>query len=215
MLDVTGRDGVKRGALKHGALKHGALKGGALVLLAACVLLVFAQCGAGGGSPDGSAAAARGGRGFNATDVMFLQMMLPHQEQGVRLVRLARRHPVRPEVRTLAAAIETTQVAEAQRMQERLRGWRRPLRAAAHERAAHGGMPATTDAELLVLERTPADRFEREFLNLLIGHQDDAVQMARLEIGQGEDAWTRRLAGRVERSRSAQITRMLAMLRPG
>ncbi|MFI0412483.1 DUF305 domain-containing protein, partial [Actinomadura sp. 3N508] len=202
---AAGRPAVKRGVVKYGAL----------ALLAACVLLVFAQCGAAGGSPSGgSAPASRGGDGFNSTDVMFLQMMLPHQEQGVKLVRLAKRHAVRPEVKLLAAAIETTQVAEAKEMQQRLRGWRRPLRAESSEHASHGGMPETTDAELAALERTPPDRFEREFLNLLIGHQDDAVQMARLETGSGEDGWTKRLAARVDRSRSAQIEQMLAILRP-
>ncbi|TYK52518.1 DUF305 domain-containing protein [Actinomadura decatromicini] len=194
-------------------LRRAAPKYGALAILAACAVLVFAQCGAAGGSPTGgSTPAAQGGRGFNPTDVMFLQMMLPHQEQGVKLVRLAKGHAVTPEVRTLAAAIETTEVAEARQMQKRLRDWRRPLRAASGEHAAHGGLPETTDAELEALARTPADRFEREFLNLLIGHQDDAVQMARLETGQGEDSWTRRLAQRVDRSRSAQIKQMLKIL---
>lgn len=186
---------------------------GALALLAACGLLLVVQCGAGGSSSAGPApAAARGGAGFNGTDVMFLQMMLPHQEQGVALVRLARRHPVRPEVRTLAAAIETTEIAEARQMQDRLRGWRRPLRADPGAHAAHGGMPQTTDAELTALGKTRPDRFERAFLNLLIAHQDDAVQLARLEAGKGEDAWTKRLAQRVEKSRSAEIDQMLGLL---
>ncbi|MFG2090386.1 MULTISPECIES: DUF305 domain-containing protein [unclassified Spirillospora] len=74
----------------------------------------------------------------------------------MKLARLARRHPVRPEVRTLASAIEATQVAEAKRMQERLRAWRRPPRGRAHEHAAHGGMPETTDAELAALKRPPS-----------------------------------------------------------
>lgn len=185
----------------------------AAALLAVCGLLLIVRCGTTGGSPSGGPApAARGGAGFNASDVMFLQMMLPHQEQGVKLVRLAERHRVRPEVRTLAAAIETTEVAEARQMQGQLRSWRRPLRADPGAHAAHGGMPQTTEAELTALAKTPPDRFERAFLNLLIAHQDDAVQMARLETGKGRDAWTKRLAQRVERSRSAQIDQMLAFL---
>ncbi|WP_067464743.1 DUF305 domain-containing protein [Actinomadura macra] len=186
---------------------------GALALLAAGVLLLALQCGVAGGSPSGPAG-ARGGRGFNATDVMFLQMMVPHQGQGVRLVRLARGRPVRPEVATLAAAIESTQLREVKDMAARLREWRRPPTAPAHAHAAHGGMPVTPQAELDALDRTPADRFERAFLNLLIAHQDDAVQMARMETGGGQDAWTRRLAENVDRSRSAQITRMLTILGP-
>ncbi|MBE1530533.1 DUF305 domain-containing protein [Actinomadura algeriensis] len=190
------------------------MKYAAIALLAACGLLLFARCGAGGPSA-GSAAATRGGAGFNSTDVMFLQMMVPHQAQGVKLAALAREHPVRPEVRTLAAAIESTQRAEAGRIVGRLRGWERPLRAPADAHHAHGGVvPETTDAELAALERLPADRFEREFLNLLIARQDDAVQLARMELGKGEDAWTRGLAAKVERSRSAQIDRMLGLLDP-
>jgi uncharacterized protein (DUF305 family) len=181
----------------------------AWALAGACALaLVLLQCGASGGSPAGPA----GGRGFNATDVMFLQMMVPHQAQGVRLVRIARERPVRPEVATLAAAIESTQLSEIQRMAARLRAWKRPPTASAHEHAAHGGMPETTDAELKALARAPGGRFEREFLNLRSAHQDDAVQLARMETGGGRDLWTRSLAARVDRSRSAQITRMLAML---
>jgi uncharacterized protein (DUF305 family) len=115
-------------------------------------------------------------------------------------------------VATLAAAIETTQLSEIQRMAARLRAWKRPQTASAHEHAAHGGMPETTNAELKTLARTPAGHFEREFLNLLIAHQDDAVQLARMETGGGQDPWTRRLAANVDRSRSAQITQMLALL---
>ncbi|WP_344897173.1 DUF305 domain-containing protein [Actinomadura meridiana] len=207
---VADGDAAERPAAVRGVVKYGAL-----ALLAACVVLVFAQCGAADHSTSGGPApASKGGNGFNSDDVMFLQMMLPHQEQGVKLVRLAKRHSVSPEVRTLAAAIETTQIAEAEQIQRRLREWRRPLRANTNEHAAHGGVPETTDAELEALDQTPPNRFEREFLNLLIGHQDDAVQMARLETGKGEDGWTKRLAERVDHSRSAQIHQMLKILGP-
>ncbi|MFF5263797.1 DUF305 domain-containing protein [Actinomadura viridis] len=185
-----------------------------VALIAACVVLLAVRCGAGGGPPSPVPAAARGGPGFNSADVMFLQMMVSHQGQGVKLARTARGRPVRPEVATLAAAIETTQLAEIGDMAGRLRGWHRPPTTdpRSHEHDRHGGMPATTDAELKALARTPPDRFERAFLNLLIAHQDDAVQLARLETGKGEDAWTRRLARRVDASRSAQIDRMLTLL---
>ncbi|MFG2090385.1 MULTISPECIES: hypothetical protein [unclassified Spirillospora] len=62
-------------------MKRRVVKGAALAILAVCVLLVSVQCGAAGGSPGGGSA-ARGGRGFNATDVMFLQMMLPTRSRA-------------------------------------------------------------------------------------------------------------------------------------
>lgn len=195
-------------------MRRGLTTSGSLALVAACVVLLAVQCGAGGGPPSPVPVQARGGTGFNSTDVMFLQMMVPHQGQGVKLARTARGRAVRPEVATLAAAIETTQLAEIRDMAGRLRAWHRPPTADphSHEHDLHGGMPETTDAELEALARTPPDRFERAFLDLLIAHQDDAVQLARLETGRGEDAWTRRLARRVDSSRSAEIDRMLALL---
>ncbi|HEX2316924.1 MAG TPA: DUF305 domain-containing protein [Thermomonospora sp.] len=178
-------------------------------VLAACALLVFASCG---NDAARTPAADPGGPGFNGTDVMFLQMAVPHHGQGVRLVRLAARRAVRPEVRTLAAAIEATQLTEIKAMADRLRGWGRPPRAPAHAHAAHGGMPETTEAELEALGRSSGPAFERVFLNTLIAHQDDAVQLARMELAAGADPRTRELARRIDRSRTAQIDHMLTLL---
>jgi uncharacterized protein (DUF305 family) len=183
----------------------------AAALLTACALLLFAGCA--GLLPAGTARAPDpGGPGFNGTDVMFLQMMVPHHGQGVRIARLAGDRPVRPEVRTLAAAIEATQLTEIEAMAGRLRAWRRPPRAPAHAHAAHGGMPETRDSEIGALARTTGPGFERGLLNTLIAHQDDAVQIARMEIAAGLDPYARELARRIERSRSAQIRQMLHFL---
>lgn len=186
-----------------------------LAVAAACALLLLGRCGAAGGST--SPAAPRGGPGFNPTDVMFLQMMAPHEGQGVTLARLAdgsRGRPVRPEVARLAAAIASTQLTEVRSMSARLRYWHRPATAAPGSHAAHGGMPATSAAAVRSVERAPAGGFERAFLNLLIAHQDDAVQMARMETARGENAWARSLAANIDRSRSAEIATMLALLDP-
>ncbi|MGK5559144.1 DUF305 domain-containing protein [Actinomadura kijaniata] len=154
----------------------------------------------------------RGGRDFTADDVMFLQMMVAHHGEGVRIARLAKDRPVRPQVRTLAAAIETTQVDEVRTMAAWLRERRQPPVADPRGHAAHGGMPATGDRAIRALERERGAAFERRFLNVLIAHQDDAVQMARAEAGRGGNAFARDLAGRVERSRTAQIRQMRAFL---
>ncbi|MEU5879064.1 DUF305 domain-containing protein [Spirillospora sp. NPDC047279] len=164
------------------------------------LVLVLLLTGCGGTEPE-------------SPDVMFLQMMVPHHGQGVRIARLARDRPVRPEVRTLAAAIETTQISEITSMAAQLRAWRRPPTAPAGSHGAHGGMPVTPETLLTKLAETKGPAFERDLLNTLIAHQDDALQMARREAATGTDAGTRALATRFTRSRQAQITRMLALLR--
>ncbi|MFG2000901.1 DUF305 domain-containing protein [Spirillospora sp. NPDC048911] len=150
---------------------------------------------------------------FNSTDVMFLQMMVPHHGQGVRIARLARERAARPGVRTLAAAIETTQVSEIRSMAGWLRSWRRPPTAPAGSHSAHGGMPMTSEAAIDRLSETTGAPFERTFLNLLIAHQDDALQLARREVAAGTNPEAKALADRVARSRQAQITQMLTLLR--
>ena len=48
---------------------------------------------------------------------------------------------------------------------------------------------------------------------MMIAHQDDAIQLARLETGGGVNTDARALASRIEKSRAARITQMLSFLR--
>jgi uncharacterized protein (DUF305 family) len=48
---------------------------------------------------------------------------------------------------------------------------------------------------------------------MMIAHQDDAIQMARMEESSGINPEARALAGRIDRSRTAQIQQMLALIK--
>jgi uncharacterized protein (DUF305 family) len=156
-----------------------------------------------GGAPDQS---------FNGTDVMFAQMMVPHHEQGRRIAALARTHPIRPEMAMLAAAIESTQATEVQTMAGWLRVWGQPPSADPGAHAAHGGLPETSDAEIGAVDRATGADFERRWLNMLIAHQDDAIQLARMETAQGVNSHARALADQIVKSRTAQIKQLLEYL---
>jgi uncharacterized protein (DUF305 family) len=185
------------------------------IAVVAALLLILAGCGVGqappGPAPTVHSGTSTGGAepGFNGTDVMFLQMMVPHHGQGLELVRLAQNRPVRADLRILAAAIEVTQAAEIQTMSGWLRRWAQPPSADPAAHAAHGGMPGTSPAELAVLAAAPDDAFEHLLLNTLIAHQDDAVQIARMETAGGVNPAARELAGQIDRSRTAQIQQLL------
>ena len=190
-------------------------------LLAATLLLV-AGCGpdptAPGGtpaSPEASTAAATGS--FNETDVMFLQMMVTHHGQTLELVRLAETRARRAELKTLAAAIDVTQADERETMRDWLRDWGRATSADpdAYAHADHGGLPATGPEQVAALARSTGAEFETAFLNLLIAHQHNAVEMARTEVRSGVDPEARELARRIDLSRTAQIDQMLKLLEPG
>ncbi|MEU4836309.1 DUF305 domain-containing protein [Streptosporangium sp. NPDC023615] len=157
--------------------------------------------------PVGTAA----GVAFNAQDVMFLQMMVPHNTQVVELVRLVRERRVRPEVRELAEAIGVTQERESASMSALLTAWAQPATARDDEHAAHGGMPGVSEEEIEALTAAPEAEFERRFLDMMIAQQDDASQMAKVEVATGLHPGVTELAGRIDVSRGAQIARMLAL----
>ncbi|MEN3609404.1 DUF305 domain-containing protein [Plantactinospora sp. ZYX-F-223] len=166
-------------------------------------------------APTGSAPASAAPSGaFNDTDVMFLQMMVTSHGQGLALVRLAPERAQREELKILAAAIDVTQEAEQRTMRDWLRGWGRSTSADpdANAHADHGGLPVLGPAQLSALSRTSGATFETDFLNLLIGHQHNAVELARMETKSGLHPEVRELARRIDLSRTAQIDQMLKML---
>ncbi|MDT7724514.1 MAG: hypothetical protein QOI21_1090 [Actinomycetota bacterium] len=185
----------------------------ALLVLLTAGLVLLAGCGGGNGpaveAPPSSAAAA----GFNAADVMFLQMMVPHLGQGVEMVRLVKDRTAREEVKVLAAAIEVTQVAEADTMSGLLRDWKQPatMDASPDAHAHHGGTHETSPDTIAMLAAA-TDDFEAKFLNLLTGHQHNAVEMAKAETTGGVNPQVKEFADRIVRSRTAEISQMLAFL---
>ncbi|WP_238412920.1 DUF305 domain-containing protein [Saccharothrix deserti] len=151
---------------------------------------------------------------FNATDVMFLQMSVPHHKAGLEIVRLAEDRAVRAEVKTLAAAIEVTQLSEVDSMTKWLADWEQPEKAGDDPQlhAGHGGDHSTSPEAIAELAATGSGEFEKAFLNLLIAHQHNAVAIAKLEKEGGINPQAKDLAARIFDSRTAQIAQLLGYL---
>ncbi|MET9626595.1 DUF305 domain-containing protein [Lentzea sp. NPDC006480] len=145
-------------------------------------------------------------------DVMFLQMMIPHHEQGVTMVALAKDRAASEDLRMLAAAIESTQAGEIGTMKEWLSSWHEPLTAPVDSHAGHGGMRRTKPEEVARLQSLHGKEFDQRLLNVMIAHQDDALQLARWESGSGAHKEVKDLADRIEKSRAAQIDMMKRFL---
>ncbi|MEV7225429.1 DUF305 domain-containing protein [Polymorphospora sp. NPDC051019] len=201
------------------ALARGTAAVAALLLLAGCMGTAAPASRPAAAPPPAASAPAAATHApntgpHNAADVMFLQMLVTHHEQGLTMVRLAAERATRDEVRTLAAAIEVTQAAEVETMRSWLRGWGEATEAdpAEHLHADHGGLPLTSEDLIGALDTVSGAEFEKRFLNLLIGHQHNAVEMARNQTKYGTNPEARQLAERVDLSRTAQIQQMLAYL---
>jgi uncharacterized protein (DUF305 family) len=189
----------------------------AAILVAGCGTVTAPPGTAPSGRPATGAvttgAATRGTpAAFNDADAAFLQMMIPHHRQGMRMAGLAAERATRPEVRALGAAVAATQADEVRTMTMWLLGRGRPLDAAPHTHDDHARLHATAPAGIDALGRLTGARFERTFLNMLIAHQHNAVEMARTETRTGVNPEVRDLARRIDVSRTAQIRQMLAQL---
>lgn len=180
--------------------------------LLAVLLIALSGCGVGVTETTGVSLSAPPPDGsYNDTDVMFLQMAVPQHEQGIEMARLAEERATRQDVRDLAAAIAATQSDELAEMKDWLTEWDQPVAydPDPNAHAGHGGMHGSDPAVLEVLRDTPSSPdFDSRFLNLLTGHQHGAVELARMEEKEGRHPDARALAGRIIKSRTAQIQEM-------
>jgi uncharacterized protein (DUF305 family) len=150
----------------------------------------------------------------NDYDVMFLQMMISHQEQGLQMLELARQKAVREDVVNLAGAVDLTEAEEVQTMRRWLDAWKVQVTDISDpgSHAAHGAEPATGAEEIKALQDATGADFEMKFLNLLIAHQHNAVEMAQQLALNGQNPTVKQLAERIELSRTQQIKQMLTLV---
>jgi uncharacterized protein (DUF305 family) len=177
----------------------------------ALLLAVFLLAGC-AAAPAQPAPARTEQRVYNDTDVMFSQMMVAHHSQALEMVRLARAKAVREDVRTLAAAIDVTETDELKTMQVWLDAWGRPPSADASAHAGHGGAHGTSTEDIKALGSADGAEFETRFLNMLIAHQHNAIEIARMEAGTGVNPGALDLARRIGESRTAEVQQMLRYL---
>ncbi|TDD40726.1 DUF305 domain-containing protein [Nonomuraea terrae] len=172
-------------------------------VLAVLVLLLSVACG--------QAESAEKAEPVNADDVMFVQMMVQHHRQGIEIARIGASRTADPEVKTLTAAIETTQQDEVEMMLRWLHDWDQPLTAASAAHDHHGGMPETDRQRLQQLRKS--QNFDYDLLTVLIEHQDGAVTMAADEVTRGANPAVQQWAAQVQTSRRAQIAMMTDLLK--
>ena len=168
---------------------------------AAAVLLLLGGCGTAPASrPAGPAATAAVSPDFNATDVTFVRTLIPHHRQGIEIAAIGAERASRAEVRVLANAIVATQEDEATRMQGWLETWKQ-------QPAAASGAPDTGEA-IAGLRKASGTAADKAFLDLLIAHQKEAIQLARTESEGGRNPNALAFARQVQESRAAEIEQL-------
>jgi uncharacterized protein (DUF305 family) len=182
----------------------------------AVALLTTTTLAACGGDDQGART-----RDFNNADVTFAQRMIPHHEQAVQMAKLARTQASSPEVKALAKKIEAAQGPEIETMQGWLEEWGKSDDSdddSMHSMDGDGmggmHMPGMmSDHDMMRLGKGRGVDFDSMFLTMMIEHHEGAIEMARTEQSEGQNAHAKALAAAIEKAQTAEIAQMKQMLR--
>jgi uncharacterized protein (DUF305 family) len=167
--------------------------------------MLLAGCGTAGESrPPGPAPLSLE---FNATDVLFVQRLIPHHRQGVEIAGLGAAKATNPDVRVLASAIVATQQDEATRMAGWLQAWQQPATV-----TSPSTPPKSPARQIAALGKATGRDFDREFLTLLITHQNEAIELAKTETQGGRNLNALAFAKQIQQPRDAEIKQLRGYL---
>lgn len=149
----------------------------------------------------------------NADDVTFARDMMPHHEQALQLVDLARDRSSDPALLQLASGIAAAQGPEMDQLAGMLRSWGEDPDVGM-DHSGHGmAMPGMVDdATMKRLESLRGAEFDTLWLESMIAHHQGAVEMAKAEIANGDDAAAKALAGEIIKAQEAEIAQMKQLL---
>ncbi len=144
---------------------------------------------------------------YNQADVVFLQNMVLHHTQAMTMSQIARNQASAAQVKDLAARIEAEQSPQIQQMNSLLTEWGIPAPATTGatgttNAVGHGQLPGTVSGAGV----------DRAFLEMMIVHHQDAVDMSQIELAQASNPATRNLAQQIISAEQAQISEMQTLL---
>ncbi|MFB8142682.1 DUF305 domain-containing protein [Streptomyces parvus] len=140
-----------------------------------------------------------------ATDVGWVQLMTPMNQQAVKLLTLAAERATEPRVRDFAVRLRTGQEAELDRLRALLTRMRLP---GTDVHAGHDmpGMVTVRDLEAARAAEGPA--FDRLVLVQTRDHLRQSAQVSRSEITSGGRADARELAAALVTAREASLAEL-------
>lgn len=145
----------------------------------------------------------------NQADVAFLQDMLVHHIQTGVMSDLAH-SKASSRVKTIALRIKAAQDQQITRIHNLLSAWGAPTPAGG---SGNGEVPGLlSDQQIQQLRTATGNDFDRSFLQLMISHQQGAIQMSQTQVTQGSDPQARRLAEDTIAGQQSEINQMQRLL---
>ncbi|WP_328995625.1 DUF305 domain-containing protein [Kribbella sp. NBC_01245] len=139
---------------------------------------------------------------FNPTDLAWLQLMIPMDEQLLRVLELAARHTVDPELRKLAAGTANDRRAELTRLKALRAKAKAPT---ANQHAGHDMPGMMTEPEIVALGNARGAAFDRLLARNLREHVEQSIVVAQSIATAGEHPEVKSLAASIVETRSTQL----------
>jgi uncharacterized protein (DUF305 family) len=158
---------------------------------------------------------------YAEADVRFVQSMIPHHGQALRMTGLVSQRTSSDDITQLALRMEVSQRDEIALMERWLEDRDEDVPdAAAHEHgtaevAAAELMPGMlTDEEFAELEQATGSAFDRLFLQYMIRHHEGALQMVAdlFSADGGQEPGMYQLAQHIDADQRIEISRMNGLL---
>ncbi|MBX3100718.1 MAG: DUF305 domain-containing protein [Salinibacterium sp.] len=144
----------------------------------------------------------------NSADITFAMQMVAHHEQAVEMAQMVLdKEGVDPRVTKLAQNIKDAQGPEIDTMNQWLDSW-----------GAGGPMDGMdmggtmSDADMAALEAASGSEANRLFLEQMTVHHKGAIDMAKTELQDGQNADALALAQKIVDDQTAEIARMKDLL---
>jgi len=167
--------------------------------------------GGGDSSSETTEAAADADADFNDADVAFAQGMIPHHQQAVEMAELAETRAEDPQVIDLAERIKGAQDPEIEQMQGWLEDWGQDEMS-----DDMGGMDHSSgmmsEEDMTDLENATGAEFDEMFLTMMIEHHEGAIEMAQIELDDGQNPDAQELAQNIIDAQQAEIEEMQGIL---
>jgi uncharacterized protein (DUF305 family) len=148
----------------------------------------------------------------NQDDVVFLQKMLAHHVQTGTMSDLAHSKATLLKVKAIALRIKAAQDQQIIRIHNLLGGWDAPASSGGSSSDQVPGM--LSDQQIQQLKTATGNAFDQLFLQLMITHQQGAIQMSQTELAQGSDAQAHRLAQDIITGQQVEINQMQKLIQP-
>ncbi len=146
---------------------------------------------------------------------MFVQMMIPHHEQAIAMSTMAKNNTKNVQVLALARDISAAQRPEIDLMQQWLMDQVLPsMSHSGHSDMNHsvGGAGMLNQSEMTALSKARNDSFDRLYLRGMIGHHEEAIDMAQDAVRGGTNTQILQLAREIITSQTTEIDKMKSML---